>query len=96
MPPPRVFLVDNYDSFTYNLAQELGELGADVTVERHDAFTLEELAAHAPDGIVISLQRLQCFTAWEFRAPQTPGGFGFCQANNGSTSTIHTTRSAGA
>ncbi len=50
----RIFLVDNYDSFTYNLAQELGELGADVTVERHDAFTLDELDAWRPDGIVIS------------------------------------------
>jgi anthranilate synthase component II len=51
---PRVFLVDNYDSFTYNLAQELGALGADVEVARNDAFTLDELAAGAPDGIVIS------------------------------------------
>ena len=49
-----VFIVDNYDSFTYNLAQELGELGATVEVARHDAFTLEELARAAPDGIVIS------------------------------------------
>jgi anthranilate synthase component 2 len=54
MVGPRVFIVDNYDSFTYNLAQELGELGAEVTVERHDAFTIDELAAHRPDGIVIS------------------------------------------
>jgi anthranilate synthase component 2 len=54
MPRRRVFLVDNYDSFTYNLAQELGELGAVVHVERNDAFTLEELAAWGPDGIVIS------------------------------------------
>ncbi|HVM18912.1 MAG TPA: aminodeoxychorismate/anthranilate synthase component II [Egibacteraceae bacterium] len=51
---PRVFIVDNYDSFTYNIAQELGELGAEVEVQRHDAFTVEELAALAPDGIVIS------------------------------------------
>ena len=50
----RVFLVDNYDSFTYNLAQELGELGASVEVARHDAFTIAELEAFAPDGIVIS------------------------------------------
>ncbi len=50
----RVFIVDNYDSFTYNLAQELGELGADVEVARHDAFTIAELAHAAPDGIVIS------------------------------------------
>ena len=50
----RIFIVDNYDSFTYNLAQELGELGAELDVRRHDAFTLDELAALAPDGIVIS------------------------------------------
>ena len=52
--PPRVFIVDNYDSFTYNLVQQLGELGADVTVARNDAFTLAELDAARPDGIVIS------------------------------------------
>ena len=50
----RVFLVDNYDSFTYNIAQELGELGAHVEVARNDAFTLDQLAAQRPDGIVIS------------------------------------------
>jgi anthranilate synthase/aminodeoxychorismate synthase-like glutamine amidotransferase len=50
----RVFLVDNYDSFTYNLAQELGELGAAVEVARHDAFTIDELERFQPDGIVIS------------------------------------------
>jgi anthranilate synthase component 2 len=54
MPGPRVFIVDNYDSFTYNLAQELGELGAEVTVERHDAFALADLDESRPDGIVIS------------------------------------------
>jgi len=59
MPPssvsaPRLFIVDNYDSFTYNLAQELGELGAVVTVERNDAFTLDQLAVDDPDAIVIS------------------------------------------
>jgi anthranilate synthase component II len=51
---PRVLIVDNYDSFTYNLAQELGELGADVEVVRNDAFTLDELEADLPDGVVIS------------------------------------------
>jgi anthranilate synthase/aminodeoxychorismate synthase-like glutamine amidotransferase len=51
---PRLLLVDNYDSFTYNLAQELGELGADVEVVRNDAFTVEELTADLPDGVVIS------------------------------------------
>ncbi|HSK01696.1 MAG TPA: aminodeoxychorismate/anthranilate synthase component II [Kofleriaceae bacterium] len=50
----RLLLIDNYDSFTYNLAQYLGELGADVTVERNDAITLEWIAARAPDAIVIS------------------------------------------
>ena len=50
----RVFLVDNYDSFTYNLAQELGELGAEVEVARNDAFTLDEVAGYDPAGIVIS------------------------------------------
>ncbi|HEX9765174.1 MAG TPA: aminodeoxychorismate/anthranilate synthase component II, partial [Nitriliruptorales bacterium] len=51
---PRIFLVDNYDSFTFNLAQELGELGADVTVARNDQFEVAALVAEAPDGIVIS------------------------------------------
>ncbi len=50
----RVFIVDNYDSFTYNIAQELGELGADVEVARHDAFTVGQLEQLGPDGIVIS------------------------------------------
>ena len=52
--PVRVLIVDNYDSFTYNLAQELGELGADVEVVRNDAFTVADLLADLPDGIVIS------------------------------------------
>jgi anthranilate synthase/aminodeoxychorismate synthase-like glutamine amidotransferase len=51
MPGPRVFLIDNYDSFTYNLAQELGELGAQVEVARNDAFRVDDVDA---DGIVIS------------------------------------------
>ena len=54
MAGARVFIVDNYDSFTYNIAQELGELGADVEVERHDAFSVAQLQAARPDGIVIS------------------------------------------
>jgi anthranilate synthase component II len=52
--PVRLLIVDNYDSFTYNLAQELGELGADVEVVRNDAFTVAELEGDLPDGIVIS------------------------------------------
>ena len=49
-----VLLVDNYDSFTYNLAQYLGELGAAVTVERNDAITVEQIRERAPRAIVIS------------------------------------------
>ena len=49
-----LLLIDNYDSFTYNLAQYLGELGADVHVHRNDAITLEQIAAWRPDNIVIS------------------------------------------
>jgi len=49
-----VLVIDNYDSFTYNLVQYLGELGADVTVMRNDAATLEDVAASKPDRIVIS------------------------------------------
>ncbi len=47
-------MIDNYDSFTYNLVQYLGELGADVVVRRNDAITLEEVSALQPDGIVVS------------------------------------------
>ncbi len=49
-----ILLIDNYDSFTYNLYQYLTELGADVLVRRNDAVTVAEAAALAPDGIVIS------------------------------------------
>jgi len=49
-----IAVLDNYDSFTYNLVQYLGTLGADVTVHRNDAVTAKELAALKPDGLVIS------------------------------------------
>jgi len=49
-----LLLIDNYDSFTYNLAQYLGELGAEVNVYRNDALTLEQVAAWAPERAVIS------------------------------------------
>ena len=49
-----VLVIDNYDSFTYNLVQYLGELGAEVTVMRNDAATLEAIAKAAPERIVIS------------------------------------------
>ncbi|MFO1127507.1 MAG: aminodeoxychorismate/anthranilate synthase component II [Rhodospirillales bacterium] len=47
-------LIDNYDSFTYNLFHYLGELGAEVVVRRNDAAGVDEIMAMAPDGIVIS------------------------------------------
>jgi anthranilate synthase/aminodeoxychorismate synthase-like glutamine amidotransferase len=49
-----VLLIDNYDSFTYNLAQYLGELGATVAVERNDALTTDQIDGRSPDAIVIS------------------------------------------
>ncbi len=51
---PKILVIDNYDSFTYNLVQYLGELGAEVEVWRNDAITLEGIAARKPDGIVVS------------------------------------------
>jgi anthranilate synthase component 2 len=49
-----LLMIDNYDSFTYNLVQYLGALGADVRVVRNDAITEDEIAALAPERIVIS------------------------------------------
>ncbi len=49
-----LLMIDNYDSFTYNLVQYLGELGADVRVFRNDAITIDEIAALHPEQIVIS------------------------------------------
>jgi anthranilate synthase component 2 len=54
VPGPRVLVVDNYDSFVYNLVQYLGELGADPVVERSDQFTLDDVEALDPDAILIS------------------------------------------
>jgi len=54
MNGPRVFVLDNYDSFTFNLVQFLGELGAELTVARNDAVTLDDIGALEPDAIVIS------------------------------------------
>ena len=51
---PHVLLIDNYDSFTYNLYQYLSELGARVTVRRNDAITVQQARDLAPDFIVIS------------------------------------------
>lgn len=49
-----ILMIDNYDSFTYNLVQYFGELGADIKVVRNDEITLDEIAALAPEKIVIS------------------------------------------
>jgi anthranilate synthase component II len=61
-----LLMIDNYDSFTYNLVQYLGELGADVQVYRNDALTLAEIAAWKPEKIVIS------------PGPCTPSEAGIC------------------
>jgi anthranilate synthase/aminodeoxychorismate synthase-like glutamine amidotransferase len=52
--PPRVLVVDNYDSFVYNLVQYLGELGAEPLVHRHDALALDDIVALDPDAVLIS------------------------------------------
>jgi anthranilate synthase/aminodeoxychorismate synthase-like glutamine amidotransferase len=50
----RVLVIDNYDSFAYNLVQYLGELGADVDVVRNDAAAVDELLERGPDRLVVS------------------------------------------
>jgi anthranilate synthase/aminodeoxychorismate synthase-like glutamine amidotransferase len=49
-----IAVIDNYDSFTYNLVQYLGTLGAEIEVYRNDAIAVDELARHALEGVVIS------------------------------------------
>ena len=49
-----IFVLDNYDSFTYNLVQYLGELGAELQVHRNDRITVDEVAALQPEKIVVS------------------------------------------
>jgi anthranilate synthase/aminodeoxychorismate synthase-like glutamine amidotransferase len=61
-----ILLIDNYDSFTYNLAQYLGQLGETLEVRRNDQITLDEIAAKKPDRIVIS------------PGPGTPEDAGIC------------------
>lgn len=61
-----ILLIDNYDSFTYNLVHYLGELGADVRVERNDALTADQALALKPAGIVLS------------PGPCTPNEAGIC------------------
>jgi len=50
----KLLMIDNYDSFTYNIVQYFGELGAEVEVFRNDEITVEEVAARAPDRLVVS------------------------------------------
>jgi anthranilate synthase/aminodeoxychorismate synthase-like glutamine amidotransferase len=54
MAGARVLVIDNYDSFVYNLVQYLGELGAEPVVHRHDAVTLDEMRALEPDAVLVS------------------------------------------
>lgn len=61
-----IILIDNYDSFTYNLVHYLGELGAEVQVHRNDQITVDEVLATRPEGIVIS------------PGPGTPDNAGIC------------------
>jgi anthranilate synthase/aminodeoxychorismate synthase-like glutamine amidotransferase len=51
---PRVLVIDNYDSFVYNLVQYLGELGADPVVVRNDALTVADAVAMGPDAVLLS------------------------------------------
>ena len=61
-----IFVVDNYDSFTYNLVQYLGELGEDIRVERNDSVTVDTVERLRPDAIVLS------------PGPRTPAEAGIC------------------
>jgi anthranilate synthase/aminodeoxychorismate synthase-like glutamine amidotransferase len=54
MSGPRLLMVDNYDSFTFNLVQYLGELGAEVEVHRNDRIDVTGIRARRPDGLVLS------------------------------------------
>ena len=49
-----VFVLDNYDSFTYNLVQYMGELGAEMTIRRNDELTVDEVEALAPERVLLS------------------------------------------
>jgi len=63
-----ILLIDNYDSFTYNLVHYLGSLGAEVVVKRNDALTVQEAMAMRPDGILLS------------PGPRAPAQAGICLA----------------
>jgi anthranilate synthase component II len=64
----KTLVIDNYDSFTYNLVHFLGELGADIAVRRNDKITLDDIAEMAPEAIVLS------------PGPCTPNEAGICLA----------------
>jgi anthranilate synthase component 2 len=66
LPEMKLLVIDNYDSFTYNLVHFLGDLGAHSQVFRNDKITLDEIAAIAPEGIVLS------------PGPATPNEAGIC------------------
>ncbi len=51
---PRILVLDNYDSFTFNLVQYLGELGASIEVKRNDEITVAQLKRRPPDGLLVS------------------------------------------
>jgi anthranilate synthase/aminodeoxychorismate synthase-like glutamine amidotransferase len=63
---PQVTVIDNYDSFTYNLVQRLGELGAEIDVLRNDAVTVDDLVERKPERLVLS------------PGPCTPNEAGIC------------------
>ena len=74
----RTLVIDNYDSFTYNLVHFLGELGANITVRRNDKISLDEIAEIAPEAIVLSpgpctpTEAGICLEAIEHFQDQTP------------------------
>ena len=55
-----LLMIDNYDSFTYNIVQYFGELGQEVQVCRNDAITVADIARRKPDYLVISPGRFRC------------------------------------
>ncbi|MEM1386139.1 MAG: aminodeoxychorismate/anthranilate synthase component II [Pseudomonadota bacterium] len=71
-----ILLIDNYDSFTYNLAHYLGELGADVRVHRNDALNVQEAMALRPSGILLS------------PGPGDPDRSGICLALTGAAAEV--------
>ncbi len=58
----RVLVIDNYDSFTFNLVQYLGELGVESIVVKNDAIDVAGIAKHAPDGVLVSPGRARRMT----------------------------------